>query len=107
AAGAIDIAWQRDNRVMTNKLALVDGWRKTDISWRPSMQRLVGAVRLYGRDLSTEEKKTLGLSSQQLAFRQQYPVSSQAQAAGIRIGDVIVGVDDQRLEMDVTRFLGY
>src|SRR5205823_5371734 len=107
ATGSIDIAWQRDNRIVTNKLALFDGWRKTDISWRPSMQRVVGSIRLYGRDLTPEEKKTLGLASQQLAFRQQYPVSSQAQAAGIRTGDIIVGVDDKQLEMDVTKFLGY
>jgi S1-C subfamily serine protease len=71
------------------------------------MQRLIPAVRLYGIDLKPEEKKALGLSARQLGFRQAESVTSQAKAAGVRPGDIILGVDDQVLEMDVDEFARY
>ncbi len=71
------------------------------------MQRLVPSARLYGTDLTADEKKALGLPARRLAFRQKDSVPAQAQEAGIRGGDVIVGVDDRPLEMDVTEFVRY
>jgi serine protease Do len=106
-AGSIEIAWRRGDQVLEEKLSLPEGWRKSDISWRPSMQRLVAKARLYGLDLTPEEKKTLGLSAEQLAFRQKEGVPAQAQAAGIRPGDIILGVDDKQLDGDVIDFLRY
>ncbi len=100
ATGAIAISWRRGDKVLEEKLTLPDGWRRTDIAWRPSMRSLVASARLSGDDLTPEEKKTLGLTTKQLAFRQKEPVHSQAKAAGIRAGDVILGVDDRPLEMD-------
>jgi predicted metalloprotease with PDZ domain len=105
--GSIQIAWQRGDKAMKDKLALPEGWRKTDITWRPSMQRLLPAARLYGTDLTPAEKKSLGLPAKQLAFRQKDVVPAQAKAAGIRPGDIILGIDDKRLEMDADGFLGY
>lgn len=105
--GSIEVFWLRGDQTLKNKLELTDGWRKTDVSWRPSMQRLVPNVRLYGADLSVDEKKSIGLSAARLAFRQRDPITLQAKAAGIRPGDIILGVDDQPLEMHVDQFLGY
>ena len=48
-----------------------------------------------------------GLSASQLAFRQQNLVPSQAQAAGVHAGDIILGVDGKTLDMDVIAFLRY
>jgi S1-C subfamily serine protease len=45
------------------------------------------------------------LGSAGLAFRQKEPVPAQAQAAGIGGDDVIVGIDDEVLEMDVDEFV--
>ena len=104
-AGSIPIIWRRGDQVQEDKLALAEGWRKTDLSWRPSMQRLIPSARLFGDDLTPEEKKALGLSAQQLAFRQKDPVSSQGEAAGVRPGDVILGIDGQPMEMDLLDFL--
>lgn len=104
-AGTIPIRWRRGDDVREGKLALAEGWRKTDLSWRPSMHRLIPSARLFGDDLTAEEKKALGLSAGQLAFRQKEPVSSQAQAAGIRPGDVILGIEGQAMEMDILDFL--
>ena len=107
-AGSMDIAVRRGEQVLEAKLALPEGWRKGDITWRPSMQRLVPAARLYGIDLTPEEKKALGLTATQLAFRQKDGVPAQARTAGIRGGDIILGVDDKPLDgMDVIDFLRY
>jgi S1-C subfamily serine protease len=105
--GSLDVVWQRGDRLQTGKLALSDRWRKTDLSWRPSMREFVPSPRLYGSDLVPNEKKALGLSPKQLAFRQKHPLSEQAAAAGIRQGDIIVGIDDQLLETDIAGFYNY
>jgi S1-C subfamily serine protease len=107
-AGSIEITVRRDEQLLAEKLSLPAGWRKGDITWRPSMQRLVPAARLYGIDLTPQEKKSLGLTATQLAFRQKDSVPAQARTAGIRGGDIILGVDDQPFDgMDVIDFLGY
>jgi serine protease Do len=105
--GSIELIWQRGNEALKGKLALADGWRKTDVAWRPSMRHIVAAARLYGVDLTVVEKQALGLSGRQLAFRQRDTVPTQAKAAGIRGGDIILGIDDKHLEMSVDDFLRY
>jgi hypothetical protein len=106
-AGSIGVAWQRGNQTQRGSLRLPDGWRRTDISWRTSMQDYVPSARLYGTDLTPAEKQGLGLAANQLAFRQKYPISDQAKAAGIREGDIILGVDDKRLALDRIDFHTY
>jgi S1-C subfamily serine protease len=107
-AGSIEVAWRRGEEVLEEKLSLPEGWRKSDITWRPSMQRLIPAARLYGLDLTPEEKTAFGLSSRQLAFRQKDGVPAQAREAGIHPGDIILGVDHKPFDdMDVIDFLRY
>jgi S1-C subfamily serine protease len=105
--GTIEVAWQRGEGALKANLSLPEGWRRSNISWRPSLQRLVPSARLYGVDLTAEEKKALGLPANRLAFRLKDSVPAQAREAGIRGGDVVVGVDDKPLEMDVTEFVRY
>jgi S1-C subfamily serine protease len=107
ATGTVGIRWQRSGKEQKAAIALEEGWRKTDLSWRPSMRRLLPSARLYGDDLTPEEKKTLGLAPAQLAFRQKDSVPTQAKNAGIQSGDIIIGVDDQTLQLDVTEFQHY
>lgn len=102
--GTIEIVWRRCNQAMQAELDLPVGWRRTDISWRASSQRLIPSPRLYGRDLSAKEKEALGLSPRQLAFQQEEGVHSQARDAGIHAGDIILGFDGKALEMDVSDF---
>jgi hypothetical protein len=105
--GTIEIVWQRGDKVITDSLALPDDWRRTEMGWRASLRGLVPSLRLGGADLSPAEKKALGLSAKQLAFRQRAPVAAQAEAAGIRAGDVILGIDDKPLELDALTFRNY
>jgi hypothetical protein len=89
------------------ELRLAEGWRKTDVSWRWSLRGLDPAPWVEGEDLSPEEKKALGLAPGRLAFRQEYFVSAPARQAGIRPGDVILGLDGRPLEMSARQFAAY
>ena len=105
--GVIPISVRRQDRILDAKLTLPEGWRKTDVSWRTSLRRMVASPHLWGEDLTATEKKALGLSTSQLAFRQQNSIPPPVQAAGIQGGDIILGVDDHALDMDVAGFAHY
>src|SRR5262245_7741470 len=90
-AGSIEIAWQRGDKSMQEKLSLPEGWRKTEVAWRASMRGLLPYPRVGGKDLTAEEKTALGLSPARLAFRQRDFVSTLLKQAGIRSGDVVLG----------------
>jgi serine protease Do len=105
--GTCAISWRRDEKTQTGELRLTEGWRKTDISWRPSLQKWVPSPRLWGDDLTVKEKEALGLSAKKLAFRQEDRVQSPAREAGIRGGDIILGIDNRELEMTGKEFYWY
>jgi serine protease Do len=107
AKGRIPISVQRGLETTTAMLELADGWRKTNLTWRPSLLDILPSLTLFGDDLGAEEKKGLGLSAKRLAFRQQEPVHALARAAGVREGDVIIGIDGRALEMTVLEFLAH
>jgi len=71
------------------------------------MWNLVPKIGVWGPDLKPEEKKALGLAENALAFRQASPLTRPARAAGVRVGDIIVGIDDRRLTMTMTQFNAY
>ena len=105
--GSVEISWKRNGKSLKGDLFLRDGWRLHDFTWRPSVWRLACRLFVFGKDLSVAEKRALGLTPTQTAFRQEEPVSSQAKKAGIRAGDVIVGVDGKKLNLGVKEFLDY
>ncbi len=105
AKGHVEVVWARGEMTQSAKLELTEGWRKTDITWRPSQQDRIPSLKLAGDDLTADEKKVLGLKPEQLAFRQQKEVSSHASKAGFKPGDIIVGVDNLEPELTVTKFL--
>jgi S1-C subfamily serine protease len=91
--GQIALSWKRGGQLENGTLALPAGWRKGDITWRPSLMHLVPSLPVYGNDLSVADKQALGLPAEQMAFRQKAQVNSRAKAAGVEPGDVIVGID--------------
>lgn len=105
--GFVEASWRRGDREMRGKIELPVRWRRTDVSWRASLQNFIASARVYGKDLSAEEKAALRLPAAQLAFRQNKTVTEQARKAGVRPGDVIIGVDDRALDMDAYNFLLY
>lgn len=105
--GAVDIAWVREGKKREGKLTLAAGWKKTNPTWRPSMLDLFPALALYGDDLTGPEKTRLGLAADQLAFRQTDPAPARVQAIGVRGGDVILGINDEKMTGSVEQFLAY
>jgi hypothetical protein len=105
--GSIDIAWTHGGHAKRGTLQLANGWRRTDLTWRPSMLDLLPSLAVTGVDLSAQEKKSIGLGEKQLAFRQSAPVHSEAQAIGVRAGDIIFGIDNLALEMAGDRFRAF
>ena len=105
--GKISLAWTRDGNPLNSTLAVGPGWRRTNVTWRPSLLDLLPSLTVYGTDLTAKEKQALGLDEKRLAFRQDEPVHSAAKAMGVQIGDVIVGIDNKKLEMSMDEFLGY
>jgi membrane-associated protease RseP (regulator of RpoE activity) len=105
--GQIPISWLHDGKATKADLTVADGWRKTNLTWRPSMLDLLPSLTLFGPDLDAKEKKRLGLSEKNLAFRQEKPVHSEARAMGVEENDIIIGIDNLRLEMTMREFLGY
>ncbi len=71
------------------------------------MQNFVATARIFGKDLEAGERKELGLSDRQLAFRQKSDVPDSARKAGIQEGDIILGFNDLALEMTAYDFLLY
>ncbi|MCI0683598.1 MAG: PDZ domain-containing protein [Gemmataceae bacterium] len=107
AKGAVKVAWLRDGARHDGELKLADGWKKTNLTWRPSLMDLLPSLPLFGTDLTVQEKQALGLPGARLAFRQDAPVPPSAKKLGVQEGDVIVGINELRLEMTVEQFLGY
>src|SRR5262249_15378235 len=68
AKGAIPVSWLRDGKEMMGSLEVADGWRKTNLTWRPSMLDLLPSVPFSGDDLTTAEKKALGLVEKRAAI---------------------------------------
>ncbi|MBL8795261.1 MAG: PDZ domain-containing protein [Planctomycetia bacterium] len=105
AKGSIEVAWERNGKPQRATLELADGWRKTDITWRASQQHRIPSLKLYGDDLSADEKQRLGLKSDQMAFRQKQEVNAHAAQAGFKPGDIIFGVDGAPMNGTMTEFL--
>jgi serine protease Do len=105
--GEIPIAFEHDGKTTDATLSLAPKWRRTNITWRPSLLDLLPSLTVYGTDLTASEKKALGLDEKRLAFRQDDPVHSAAKAMGVQVNDVIVGIDNLKLDMTMNQFLGY
>ena len=85
-------------------MSLPENWRESDLSWRWSMKSARPIPPIYGDDLTAAERREFGLTAKQLAFRQGAFLTADARQAGLRSGDVILGINDERLELSAARF---
>jgi len=107
AKGAIPVTWLRDGKERSATLEVSQGWRKTNLTWRPSMLDILPSVPFVGDDLTAEEKKKLRLPTARAAFRQGDKVHATLADAGLRAGDVVVGFDRVAVEGSMDDLLGY
>ncbi len=107
AEGDIDIGWRRDGKSLSAKLKPTQDWKRTNITWRPSLLDILAASVLHGDDLGAKEKKALGLGEKRLAFRQDRPIPNELKGIGLREEDVVIGIEGLTLEMKVPEFLAF
>ncbi len=105
--GSIALTWRRAGEEKSGTLALPDGWKATDLSWRWSLRSLDPPPWVHGDDLTLEERKALGLGEKQLAFRQGPFVPGPAEQAGIRQNDIIIAIDGKSPELTARQFAAY
>jgi serine protease Do len=110
--GRIAVSWRRGGRqqratLQRATLELAAGWRKTNITWRPSLLALLPSLPLRGVDLNADDRQLHSIGPRQLAIRMEKPVHSELREAGIREDDIIIGIDNQRPDMTMDQFLAY
>ncbi len=105
--GPIPVSWMRDGKEHSASLEVADGWRKTNLTWRPSMLDLLPSVPFSGDDLTAAEKRSLGLTEKRAAIRQDAEVHSSLKAAGVKGGDVVIGFDGQSVDGTIRDLLGF
>jgi membrane-associated protease RseP (regulator of RpoE activity) len=103
-ARALALAWTRGDARLEGALELAAGWEVGDaltLSWRPSKWQLVPSPGFGGPALSAGDKQRLGLAPETFALRVDYLVTwgpearfgEEARRAGVRKGDVVLGVN--------------
>lgn len=105
--GMVPLTWSRDGKDHTGTLELAAGWRKTNVTWRPSMLDILPAVPFSGDELTAAEKKALGLAEKRAAIRQDAQVHATIKAIGVRGGDVLIGFDGKAIEGGIGDLLGF
>lgn len=87
-------------------LALGPGWRRSDISWRPSQGGIAPTVGLWAERLSEAQKKERGIAAGDMALRVSFlfPGAQAARSRGeLKMNDVIVGINGRNLPAMNTR----
>lgn len=110
-AGKLPLRYARSGAERSALLDLPAGWKEgtpLEFAWRPSKWQLSPRPGFGGPPLSAEERTQLGLPAKGLAFRVNYIVDwggapdrrygAAARKAGVRKGDVVVGVAGVELE---------
>ncbi len=98
AKGEISIRWLHEGKEQSAKLELIEGWRKTNLSWRPSLVDYLPSLPISGEDIGVEEKMKMGITENQLAVRQDKFVHSTLKKIGLQKGDIVVGLSGQKID---------
>jgi hypothetical protein len=111
-AGTVTLQLRRGGELLpAATLRLPQGWRRTDISWRASLESVPPIVGIWGEPLSADQKKQRGLPEDQMALRVSdlFLGPEWAKTRGdLRLNDVIVGVNGRSLKpMTVSQFHSY
>lgn len=98
--GSVTLAFDRAGRASTVTLALPAGWRRSDISWRPSQGEVPPIIGIWEQPLSGEEKARAGLGADRLALRVSFLFPGEkwvATRGELRLNDVVWGVNGEAL----------
>ena len=94
----------RGDRSIEKKLAMNAGWKKTDISWRGSLWSIKPVLATWCAPMKENRVKSLRLAKgvKPLEVRwinTERPEGRNAKRAGLRKGDIIIGMEDKPLRM--------
>lgn len=99
--GSIELEVERDGRLLPKlKVVLPAGWRRSDISWRPSQGAIPPIIGIWEEPLSSDRKGKLGLPQDQMALRVSFLFPGDrwvATRGDLRLNDVIIDVDNRKL----------
>jgi hypothetical protein len=105
--GEVLIRWSRDGKESEGKLKLISGWKRTDLSWRPSMFEFIPKLQLSGDDLDEPEKTKLGLPEKMFAMRHDKFVHSTLKKIGVQENDVLYRLDGQSVPGTIKEIQNY
>jgi hypothetical protein len=94
----LTLALERAGKPVTAVLELDGDWRRADVSWRKSVRiraTVGGNLSRFLTPLSEGDKKNVGIPGQDIAFRLAES-KGEADAAGLRKGDIILAFDGKR-----------
>ncbi len=99
AAGTMEVYWTRGNEVMSGKLNVKEGWRKTVLDWRMSVsQGIVGSYPgFFPLALNKDKRDKFKLPEESMAV-EPYMGKNQtnpAYVAGLRGSDVITAINGE------------
>lgn len=105
----IAMTYERDGRIAQTTVSLAGSWKLADLSWRESSWRaLRHAVRFV--PLSADKKRHSNIAADSMAFeiKNMYgPRPEPLRRAGVKIGDVVIGIGDRTDLVTETQFLVY
>jgi S1-C subfamily serine protease len=113
ATATLPVRVRREGTIVDATMTLKAGWRRGNISWRPTtweLRRLgFGGMKLEA--ITDVEYRQLGLAQEQMALRAihvgEYGDHAIAKRAGLQKGDVIVSFDGKDRRMTESELLAY
>jgi hypothetical protein len=113
ATAALPAQVRREGRLVNLTMTLKDGWRRGNISWRPTSWQLrqmgFGGMKLD--DLKDEDRRAAKIAEDDLALKidhvGEYGEHAIAKRAGLRRGDIIVSFDGKNRRMSESELLDY
>lgn len=105
--GEVSLVVERQGKQLPPlRLELPRGWRKSDISWRPSQDGIPPSVGLWAETLNANQRQQRGIPVDRLALRVSFlfPGEKWAQSRGnLKMGDIILDVNNKQLPAMNTR----
>ena len=99
--------WLHDGKKQHGALEVADGWRKTNLTWRPSMLDILPSMPFSGDDLTDGREEGARPSREARRDPPGRGRSRDARAVGIKGGDVIIGFDGKAVDGTMRDLLGF
>ena len=100
---------KRGDQALEKKIAINAGWKKTDISWRGSLWSLKPVLATWCAQMKKEDVKKLHLREGVNALEVRWINTGRtegraAKRAGLKKGDIIVGMENKPLRLTSQQF---